>query len=103
MDELSKSSVEAPSPRGPLRRLLEMPNDSLEKTLFVSVSICLVCSLVVSTTAVTLAPRKAANREHERQQQMAAVLASVPEIASLVEEAGAKSLTTPRSLAVMRR
>jgi Na+-transporting NADH:ubiquinone oxidoreductase subunit C len=90
--ELSKSPAELPAPRGPFRRLLEMPNDSLAKTLFVSVSVCLVCSLVVSSTAVTLAPRKAANRERERQLQMAAVLASVPEIASLVEAAGANAL-----------
>jgi Na+-transporting NADH:ubiquinone oxidoreductase subunit C len=69
-----------------------MPNDSLPKTLFVSIAVCLVCSFVVSTTAVNLAPRKAANRERARQAQMAAVLASVPEIASLVETAGANAL-----------
>jgi Na+-transporting NADH:ubiquinone oxidoreductase subunit C len=77
---------------GWLVRLLDRPNESLSKTLFVSVAVCLVCSFVVSTAAVLLAPRQAANRERERKQQMAEILAAVPEIATLVETAGASGL-----------
>jgi Na+-transporting NADH:ubiquinone oxidoreductase subunit C len=82
----------APTPGAWLARLLNRPNESLSKTLFVSVAVCLACSFVVSTAAVLLGPRQAANRERDRKQQMAAILAAVPQIAILVETAGASEL-----------
>ena len=93
MADLSNSPAGiTPKRSGWLAWLLEQPNESLPKTMFVSVSVCLVCSLVVSTAAVLLAPRQAANRERERKQQMEAILAAVPEIATLVSTVGADQL-----------
>ncbi|MDJ0928212.1 MAG: Na(+)-translocating NADH-quinone reductase subunit C [Gammaproteobacteria bacterium] len=39
-----------------IRRLLALPNDDSRKIVFVAVSLCLVCSLLVSATAVLLQP-----------------------------------------------
>ena len=41
-----------------IRRLLALPNDDSRKIVFVAVSLCLVCSLLVSATAVLLKPRQ---------------------------------------------
>ncbi|MGD8636876.1 MAG: Na(+)-translocating NADH-quinone reductase subunit C, partial [Gammaproteobacteria bacterium] len=38
-----------------------LPNDSVAKTLIVAVGLCLVCSVVVSATAVTLKPLQERN------------------------------------------
>ena len=42
-----------------------MNNDTIQKTLIVTVLLCLVCSIVVSATAVGLRPVQKANREHD--------------------------------------
>jgi Na+-transporting NADH:ubiquinone oxidoreductase subunit C len=88
----NSSTGVTPARGGWFAALLARPNESFSKTLFVAVAVCLVCSLFVSTVAVLLAPRQAANREHERKQKMAAILTAVPEIATLVETAGAIQL-----------
>ena len=43
-----------------------MPNESPRRTLLVAVILCLVCSVLVSTAAVTLAPMQARNKELDR-------------------------------------
>lgn len=43
-------------------KYLEMPNDSKPKTLFVAISLCLVCSILVSAAAVALRPKQEANK-----------------------------------------
>ncbi|MDX1518476.1 MAG: Na(+)-translocating NADH-quinone reductase subunit C [Gammaproteobacteria bacterium] len=45
-----------------LKRILEMKNDSTEKTLIVAVLLCLVCSVIVSTAAVGLKPLQQKNK-----------------------------------------
>jgi Na+-transporting NADH:ubiquinone oxidoreductase subunit C len=49
------------------RRILAMPSDSLEKTVVVAVSVCLVASLFVSAAAVLLRPVQAANQQRDKQ------------------------------------
>jgi len=48
-------------------RILSLPNDDARKIMFVAVALCLVCSLLVSTAAVVLAPmqdhQKSLNRK----------------------------------------
>jgi len=53
-----------------VRRLLALPNDSTAKTVGVALLVALVCSLVVSVTAVTLKPRQDANRLVEKAASM---------------------------------
>ena len=42
-----------------------MHNDTLTKTLIVTIGLCLLCSLIVSTAAVTLAPLQQQNKKDE--------------------------------------
>ncbi len=50
------------SPRpGLIRRFLNLPTDSVPKTVAVAVTLCLVASMVVSAAAVTLRPVQEAN------------------------------------------
>jgi Na+-transporting NADH:ubiquinone oxidoreductase subunit C len=46
-----------------IRGLLNLPNDDSRKIIFVAVTLCLVCSLMVSTAAVLLAPIQAAEKQ----------------------------------------
>ncbi|HDQ45701.1 MAG TPA: Na(+)-translocating NADH-quinone reductase subunit C [bacterium] len=43
-----------------------MSNDSTSKTLLVALGVCLVCSVLVATAAVTLKPMQEANRERDK-------------------------------------
>ncbi|TAA47557.1 Na(+)-translocating NADH-quinone reductase subunit C [Corallincola spongiicola] len=45
-------------------------NDSIGKTLFVVIALCLVCSLVVSTAAVGLKPKQEENRALDKQRNI---------------------------------
>ena len=51
---------------GWLAKLRAMPNESGRKMLIVTVSLCFVCSLIVSGTAVSLRPLQEANKALER-------------------------------------
>ncbi len=53
--------------------LASMPNDSIAKTLLISISLCLVCSVAVSTVAVSLKPLQLANVELARQTEILSV------------------------------
>ncbi len=44
------------------KKFLDMPNDSIQKTLFVAIALCLVCSVMVSGAAVLLKPIQVANQ-----------------------------------------
>jgi Na+-transporting NADH:ubiquinone oxidoreductase subunit C len=48
-------------------RMLAMPTDSVQKTVFMAVAICLVASMLVSFAAVTLRPMQAANKQLDKQ------------------------------------
>lgn len=53
--------------KGPIRRFLEMPPDSVPKTVFVAVALCLVASMFVSAAAVSLRPIQEANKLLDKQ------------------------------------
>ncbi|MEM7425305.1 MAG: Na(+)-translocating NADH-quinone reductase subunit C [Pseudomonadota bacterium] len=50
----------------PIRRFFSQPADSVGKTVFVAVAICLVASMVVSTAAVVLKPLQDANKKIDK-------------------------------------
>lgn len=54
-------------PKGPIRRFLDMPADSVAKTVAVAVILCLVASMFVSATAVALRPIQAVNALKDKQ------------------------------------
>ncbi|MCA0963852.1 Na(+)-translocating NADH-quinone reductase subunit C [Salipiger bermudensis] len=53
--------------KGLFRRFLDMPNDSVTKTVIVAVTLCLVASMVVSAAAVSLRPVQQANALRDKQ------------------------------------
>lgn len=54
-------------PKGPIGRFLALPTDSVPKTIFVAVAVCLVASMVVSAAAVALRPIQAVNALKDKQ------------------------------------
>lgn len=60
------SAPEQKSAGGPLASILALPNDSGKKTIFMAVTVCLVCSVIVASAAVGLRPIQAANQEADR-------------------------------------
>ncbi len=53
--------------KGPIRRFLDLPTESVPKTVFVAVSLCLVASMVVSAAAVALRPVQEVNKLKDKQ------------------------------------
>jgi len=53
--------------KGFLRRFLDLPPDSVPKTVFVAVSLCLVASMIVSAAAVALRPVQEINKLRDKQ------------------------------------
>lgn len=51
-------------------KILALPNDDTRKILFVAFSLCLACSLVVSTAAVYLRPLQEANKALDRKKNI---------------------------------
>jgi len=56
-----------PQPKGPLGRFLALPTDSVPKTVFVAVMLCLVASMFVSAAAVALRPLQEVNKLIDKQ------------------------------------
>lgn len=56
------TSSPTPAARSWFGRMLAMPNDSVQKTLFVSITLCLICSILVATPTVLLKPVQAVNK-----------------------------------------
>ena len=52
---------------------LSLPNDSILKTLLVAVSLCLVCSVIVSTTATMLKPIQVKNKQLDKKKNILTV------------------------------
>lgn len=50
-----------------IQRFLDLPPDSVAKTIFVAVSLCLVASMVVSAAAVALRPVQEVNKRKDKQ------------------------------------
>lgn len=47
-------------------KILNLPNDSTKKTLFVALALCLACSVVVAASAVVLKPLQSSNQAYDR-------------------------------------
>jgi Na+-transporting NADH:ubiquinone oxidoreductase subunit C len=61
-----------------LKATLAQPNDSTQKTLFVALTMCLVCSVLVSAAAILLRPTQAVNAALDRKR-------NIVEVAGLME------------------
>lgn len=59
--------------KGFLGKLLSLPNDNPQKTLFIAVMLCLVCSVLVSTAAVSLKPFQQSNQKNDIRKNILAV------------------------------
>lgn len=55
------------APQGVIKRFLALPPDSVPKTIFVAVAVCLVASMVVSAAAVALRPIQEVNALKDKQ------------------------------------
>ncbi|MQQ09793.1 Na(+)-translocating NADH-quinone reductase subunit C [Epibacterium sp. SM1979] len=55
------------APKGFIGRFLALPTDSVPKTIFVAVAVCLVASMIVSAAAVALRPTQAVNALKDKQ------------------------------------
>lgn len=62
-----------------IKRLMNLPNDSREKTLFVAVALCLVCSILVSGSAVMLKDMQESNKALDKKR-------NILQIAGLMQE-----------------
>lgn len=62
------------------------------RTALVAATVCLVCSVLVSTATVLLRPRQAANRERDREQRILAIVARQPGLEDLLAELGDASI-----------
>jgi Na+-transporting NADH:ubiquinone oxidoreductase subunit C len=75
--------------KGFIGNLLALPNDNPKKTIFVAVLLCLVCSILVSTSAVVLKPLQAINKANDIKKNILAVtglLTNDGDINSLFEQ-----------------
>jgi Na+-transporting NADH:ubiquinone oxidoreductase subunit C len=54
-------------PKGAIGRFLALPPDSVPKTIFIAVAVCLVASMIVSAAAVALRPTQAVNALKDKQ------------------------------------
>ncbi|MEQ9396795.1 Na(+)-translocating NADH-quinone reductase subunit C [Haliea sp.] len=61
-------------------------NDGIRKTLLVAFSLCIVCSVVVSTAAVLLKPAQEANKTLDRKRNILAAAGMLQEGASIEEQ-----------------
>ena len=73
----------------PVKKILDMPNDSRSKTLIVALTLCLVCSILVSTAAVLLKPRQDANKALDKKRNILTI-ADMLQPGTSIDEAFAK-------------
>ncbi len=71
--------------KGFLGSFLSLPNDNPKKTLFVAIMLCLVCSILVSTAAVSLKPLQTSNKKDDIKRNILAVTGLSDEPGSLDE------------------
>lgn len=70
---LNSNGNETNTKTGLLQKYLSMPNDSIQKTLFVAVALCLACSIVVAGSAVFLKPIQTSNQTLDIKQNIVEV------------------------------
>jgi len=69
--------------KGVIGTLLSLPNDSPKKTIIIAVLLCLVCSVLVSTSAVVFKPLQVANKEADIKKNILAVTGLLSEDADV--------------------
>jgi Na+-transporting NADH:ubiquinone oxidoreductase subunit C len=76
------------------RRFLATSNDNRAKTLVVAFLVSAICAIAVTGATVLLRPIQAQNRAAEQQARLEALIAAVPGMSQLIEEAGGEALST---------
>jgi Na+-transporting NADH:ubiquinone oxidoreductase subunit C len=69
--------------KGFIGNLLSLPNDNPKKTLFIAALLCLVCSILVSTSAVVLKPQQTINKANDIKKNILAVTGLLTEDADV--------------------
>lgn len=62
-----KNNITPDQKKGPIGRFLALPTDSVPKTMFVAVTLCLIASMIVSAAAVVLRPTQEINALKDKQ------------------------------------
>ncbi|MEM1035757.1 MAG: Na(+)-translocating NADH-quinone reductase subunit C [Pseudomonadota bacterium] len=70
MPQPDDTSVKEAKPKGPIGRFFALPADSVPKTIFVAVTLCLVASMAVSAMAVSLRPVQEVNKLADKQKNI---------------------------------
>jgi Na+-transporting NADH:ubiquinone oxidoreductase subunit C len=78
-------SDDSDKPKGVIGRFLALPTDSVPKTVFVAVSLCLVASMIVSAAAVSLRPAQEINALKDKQVNILQVAGIYDPAADVVE------------------
>ena len=86
---MSDSDNQPQAPKGPIGRFLALPADSVAKTIFVAVSLCLVASMIVSAAAVALRPLQETNALKDKQINILQVAGVYDPAQDVVEAFGA--------------
>ena len=63
-NEDKKKDIE--KPKNFIQKFFALPSDSIEKTIFVAVVLCLLASMIVSSAAVSLRPTQEANKARDK-------------------------------------
>ena len=74
-------------------RFLALPNESRTKTIAMAFIVAAVCALLVNGATVILRPIQAANRAHEQQVRLEALISAIPGMSELIGEAGGNALS----------
>ncbi len=72
---------------------LALPNESRTKTIAMAFLVSAVCALAVNGATVVLKPIQSANRAHEQQVRLEALISAIPGMTELIAEAGGDALS----------
>ncbi|MDA5095304.1 Na(+)-translocating NADH-quinone reductase subunit C [Aliiroseovarius sp. KMU-50] len=75
--------------KGMIRRFLDLPTDSVAKTIFIATTLCLVASMIVSAAAVALRPIQEVNKLKDKQVNILQVAGLFDPSEDVVEAFGA--------------
>lgn len=75
------------------KSFLTLPNESRTKTVVIAFMVAAVCALAVNAATVVLRPIQAANRAHEQQVRLEALISAIPGMSDLIAEAGGDALS----------
>ncbi len=81
------------NPLSAWKRFLALPNESRTKTIAMAFIVAAVCALLVNGATVILRPIQAANRAHEQQVRLEALISAIPGMSELIKQAGGDALS----------